>query len=148
MTDDDFLDPGGDSTDETTHSRWWYGVVIPAVLVLLGSATARIGSVVGLFADGGGALALLFIVLTLLLGLLMTPVFAISLFLDARKIRSADVPWDPNPYVWGLAGVAPIVGLVFGTFSLMIPIALVYLYRRNDHVGLRSELSLVATDPF
>ena len=148
MPDDDFPDPDRDSTDDITHSRWWYGVVVPATLVLLGSGTARIGSMVGLFGEGGSALGFLFVILTLLLGLLMMPVFAISLFLDARKICSADVPWTPNPYVWGLAGVAPIVGLVFGTFSLMIPIALVYLYRWNDHVGLRSDLSLVTTDPF
>lgn len=136
-----------DSEDRITHSRWWYGVVIPAVLVLVGAGSARIGFAVGLFGENGSVFALLFTLLTLFLGLLMTPVFAISLYLDTRKIRSADVPWNPNPYLWGVIGLAPLIGLVLGTFSLMIPLALIYLYRRNQHVGLRSDLSLVTTDP-
>ncbi|MFC6964482.1 hypothetical protein [Halocatena marina] len=36
--------------------------------------------------------------------LILTPVAALSLFIDARCIRQSDTDWNPNPFLWGVLG--------------------------------------------
>lgn len=115
------------SDDGRQVSRWWYGVVIPPALSILGQIGLVRGAVWALFVFGS---------------ILLVPVFALSLFLDARAIARSERNWKPNPFVWGVLGLGPLVPLLLGELSylsatVMVPLALLYLYRRNHHVGLR-----------
>lgn len=123
-----------DSEDEarvTDHagqiSRWWYGVVLPPAL-----------SVLGQFGQVSSALWVVLVIVAIFL----IPLFALSLFLDARAIAKSEQSWNPNPFVWGILGLVPLTPLFLGVLTylnsaLMVPLALLYLYRRNQHVGFR-----------
>lgn len=112
-------------------SRWWYGVVIPPALSLLG----QIGQV------RSAVWAVLTFGAILLGAILLVPLFGLSLFLDARAIAKSKQNWNPNAFVWMMLGLGPLVPLFLGELTylnsaLMIPLALLYLYRRNQRVGL------------
>jgi hypothetical protein len=121
----------------TYYSNWWYGVMIPVVFELFGWGSLWVASEAGLLREGASALSLLIPLITLLMAVILTPVFALCLFLDTRKIRRSECAWGPNPYLWGGAGLLCLAAIV-SRFSLVIPLGLFYLYRRNTRVGLFS----------
>lgn len=121
---------------KTYYSNWWYGIAIPPLLDLVGTGFIKLTQSAGLLREGASVLYVLIPFVTILLSTILIPVFAFSLFLDARKLAAADAPWNPNPYVWGGAGLLSLLGLVIGLNVFKLPIALIYLYYRNKHVGL------------
>lgn len=115
-----------------SDSKWWYGVAVPPALELLGYGGIAALRAFGGLTPGSAPVALGF-ASTVVIGLLLIPVFAGSLFFDARAVRDAGGSWTPNPWVWGVVGfLLPIVGLVTVSASLMVPIGVGYLWRRFD----------------
>lgn len=109
----------------------------PAALEAAGWAGALL--ILGVAGDDNAPIALAPVVLVVI-ALLLIPVFALGLFMDARTTRVDSADGGPNPYLWGLAGLlVPIAGLVWTTYSFLIPIAVLYLYRRPT-VALASDV--------
>lgn len=77
-------------------------------------------SSVGFYPKLLGALLLV----SLVGGLALTVLVAVSLYFDARKVRSADAAWNPSPALYGVGGLL-LSGLV----------ALHYLYERYEHTA-------------
>lgn len=133
---------------DAVDSRWWYWIVaylvatvlfVPLVVVAVLAVTAPlllggpgtepvIGAPLGLF-------VVLFALLTFgiaVLAFVVAVMLPVALYLDARQVARATVDWDPDPVVYGVLGllqfvVTPVVGFV---------VALYYLYRRHEHVGV------------
>ena len=88
-----------------------------------------------LFLTGGIATVFgAFIVLPVLglLGLVLTILFPVATYVDARAIAESDASWTPDPLVWGLAALATVV---LSAFTLSVVLALYYLYKRHVAVG-------------
>lgn len=122
----------------TYYSNWWYGVLIPVVFEVFGWVSIWVVSEAGLLDEPSNVFALLVPILAILIAVLLTPVFALCLFLDARKITKSQCAWEPNPYLWGGAGLLCLAAMVVSPYSLVLPLGLVYLYRRSTRVGLFS----------
>lgn len=133
-------------------SRWWYWIAAYPVYSLLAVPLALLAVV--LFASVGAATApmgpagpdpgvggpAMFGVVALvvgigaiyaLLGLVLTLLLPVALYLDATELTESTVTWSPDPILYGLVGLlnflaAPVVGII---------VALYYLYRRHEHVG-------------
>ncbi|WP_277554535.1 hypothetical protein [Halobaculum limi] len=115
-----------------SDSKWWYGIAIPPALELLGHGGIAALRAFGGLTPGSAPVALGF-AFTVVIGLLLIPVFAGSLFFDARAVRDAGGSWTPNPWAWGVGGLLlPVLGLATVSASLMVPIGVVYLWRRFD----------------
>ncbi|MFB6192263.1 MAG: hypothetical protein ABEI11_02950 [Haloarculaceae archaeon] len=126
--------PASTPAEPTTgapDSPWWYGVVGPPALELTGSVVLWAGRVTGVLREGSDPLALLVPAAFVLLGVVLVPVFAVSLYLDARTVRDAPTGPQLDPHVWGLAGLGAVVGLLLVRVTFMLPIALAYEYRRR-----------------
>lgn len=120
--------------EDVVQSKWWYGVAIPAGMELIGWISARI--VMMMVTTGGPSVAIVIPAISLLGSILLTPIVALSLFMDTRRIRESDMPWAPNPYLWGGLGlVAFVLVFVISTTSMML-LAVIYLLRRYTQVGL------------
>ena len=115
----DFDDPVGDLLPRPgVDSRWWYWIA---------------GFGLGLDAGVGGFGLLFVTVLVLVLaGLVLTIVFPVATYIDARAVAAADTSWTPDPLVWGLAALATVV---LSAFTLSFVLALYYLYKRHVAVG-------------
>ena len=66
-----------------------------------------------------------------LLGLVLTVLLLIALYLDAKWIEESEFSWEPDPVLYGILGVlnfvaAPVIGIIA---------ALYYLYRRRQRIG-------------
>ena len=130
-------------------SRWWYWIAaypvysllaIPLALLAVvlfasvGAATAPMGpdpGVVGPVMFGVVALVVGIGAIYALLGLVLTLLLPVALYLDATELTESTVTWSPDPILYGLVGLlnflaAPVVGII---------VALYYLYRRHEHVG-------------
>lgn len=134
-----------------TGSRWWYGVaffvlsltvVWGAYLVLQAvsspqapSSTALIPSdprLGGIFL-ASAVLSALFVLITSLLA----PLYSLCLYLDVRSLQASE-EWAPNRVVWGFVSLLHLLSFVFSPVQLItIPAGGVYLYLRNESVGLR-----------
>ncbi|WP_336343405.1 hypothetical protein [Halalkalicoccus ordinarius] len=134
------------------ESRWWYWIAaypvysllaIPLTLLAVvlfasvGAATAPMGpagpdrGVVGPAMSGVVALVVGIVAIYALLGLVLTLLLPVALYLDATELTESTVAWSPDPILYGLVGLlnflaAPVVGII---------VALYYLYRRHEHVG-------------
>lgn len=118
-------------------SNWWYGVVIPPTLELVGGGGLLVAGRLGLIQGGANPLSLLVPGFTLLAGLFLIPAFALCLFFDARAVNQSNTSWNPRPAFWGVASlVLPLVGIITFSYSLLVPIATVYLYRRFSSVSI------------
>lgn len=60
-------------------------------------------------------------------GFVLSTLIAVSLYFDAKKVRDADVRWDPSPVIYGIGG-----------FFLSGLVALHYLYKRYEHTAASS----------
>jgi len=123
-------------------SNWWYGVVIPPVLELVGGGGILVAGRLGLIQDGANPLTILVPGFTLLAGLFLIPVFALCLFFDARAVNQSNTPWNPRPVFWGVGSLLlPLVGVIAFSYSLLVPIAAVYLYRRFSFASIVTDLT-------
>lgn len=141
---DTSLDPPSQTYD---GSRWWYWIAAYPIYSLLAIPVAIFGLI--LFAPVGATMPtgdpqfmgpIVFAVIALvigvsaiyaLLGLILTLLLPVALYIDASEITASDVTWSPDPTLYGLVGLlnflaAPIVGII---------IAVYYLYRRHEHIG-------------
>ena len=139
--DSEFDDPIGDLLPRAgVDSRWWYWiaaiplyVVVGAAFVLLFAVIALLGFGIGF--DAGAVVAGLLFVVALglgLVGLVLTILFPVATYVDARAVAASDVSWTPDPLVWGLAALATVV---LSAFTLSFVMAIYYLYKRHVAVG-------------
>jgi len=127
-------------------SRWYYGVAVtvatygvllvsaPVVLAIFGSA----GNAAFVYdvAPSLGALLPFVLVFSLVGGVLLIPVFSLSLYLDARAVRESDVDWNPDRRVWTGVAVAHLCNVLFPVFwMLSVPAGGYYLWQRHERVG-------------
>ncbi|MFB6091913.1 MAG: hypothetical protein ABEK02_02755 [Haloquadratum sp.] len=122
----------------SVDSRWWYWIAAIPLYVVLGGVLAVL-FVGALFFDlflTGGLLTLAgaFVVVPVvgLAGLVLSILFPIATYVDARAIAESDASWTPDPLLWGLAALATVV---VSAFTLSVVLALYYLYRRHVAVG-------------
>ena len=137
----DFEDPLGDLLPRAgVDSRWWYWIAAIPLYVVVGAAAVLLFAVVALLGFGIGfdagfvvtGLLFLAIVGLGLVGLVLSIVFPIAMYIDARAIAASEASWTPDPLVWGLAALATEV---LSAFTLSVVVALYYLYKRHAAVG-------------
>lgn len=124
-------------------SRWWYAVAVTVVLgvvaygfvgvvELLGpeprprsdaSLVALVLSVFGIFVTG-------------LLVYALTAVFVVGFVVDWKRVRDADLEWDPSP-AYLLVPAATLANVAYPVYSLPVTVlgGSYYLYRRASVVG-------------
>lgn len=140
------------------YSRWWYGIVLGGSVQFVGLVVLIAAEVVsylnppseGITADGPLAFIALmasFIGLIVFLFFFMlatwpffAPVVAFSMAMDANKLRKQNAPWRPNPYLWFVFGLFPIVAeqTAIRVLPWTVLTALTYLVVRYVRVGLFS----------
>ncbi len=123
------------SSTQLPSSQWWFGVVIPPALELAGGLAVWIGRTTELISQGSEPLSLLLPVALILLAGGLVPVFALSLYLNAKTVSSRPDESRLDPRVWGLLGLGSLAGLVLFRVTLMPLIALVYLLQRRMTTG-------------
>lgn len=124
--------PTVESTTQTYPSRWWYGVIVPPVLELTGWGIFWTLRTSGGLRQGSDPLTLLGPIALILVAIGVVPLFAISLYLDAKTVNEASSDSIPNPTIWGLVGVGSIVGLVLFRITFMPLITVAYVLRRRQ----------------
>lgn len=130
-------------------SRWWYWIAAYPVYSLLSIPLVIFGLILfvpfGAVATPMGAdprfvgplmfTLIVFVVgigaIYALLGLVLTLMLPVALYVDATEITESEPLWSPDPILYGLVGLlnflaAPVVGIL---------VAVYYLYRRHEHVG-------------
>lgn len=107
---------------------WWYGVVLPPVLELTGWALLWLVRTTGALRQGSEPLTLLGPMALVLTAVGLVPVFALSLYLDAKRVGDT----VPYPGVWGLLGVGSVLGLVLIHSTFMPVIAIAYVLVRRQ----------------
>lgn len=135
----EYDDPLGDLLPRAdADSRWWYWIAaVPAsaVVALVGGVFLLFGFLFDLFLTGGlltfGATFFLVPVVGLV-GLVLTVMYPVATYVDARAIAESRAEWTPDPLVWGLVALASVV---FSAFSLSVVASLYYLYKRHGAVG-------------
>ncbi len=135
---------------DVVDSRWWYWIVaypvvtflfIPLILIfgLIGLAPFVVISpdpqpqpLLGVVFGIVGLIMLLLILVLIFASLAVFVMLPVALYMDARAVSRADYEWKPDPLLYGVLGVlqflvTPLIGLL---------VALYYLYRRHEHVGI------------
>lgn len=151
-------DDKSDSTDDpppldVVESRWWYWIAAYPIALLLFVPLVAFIAVVGLVAatsvtvvDGGpspgaaptviavivGAVLVFLILTVIIVSIALIVLLPIALYMDARAVSEAAVDWQPDPFLYGILGVLQI----FITPVIGVIIAVYYLYRRHEHVGV------------
>jgi hypothetical protein len=136
--------PGIDALDEhlpdsSVDSRWWYWIAAVPLYFLLSTIVGVAFFAIAIlgFATDLGALTLFVFagvfLLVALPGLLLSVLFPLAVYLDARAVAEADLEWSPDPALYGLLAVAAVL---VSAFTLGVPLALYYLYRRHQHLGV------------
>lgn len=123
-----------DATQPSGHayrSRWWYGVVLPPLLELTGGGIVWIVRTMGLLRQGSDPLTLLVPIAIIGVAIGLIPIFAISLYLDAKTVSDGSSGGISNPQIWGLLGIGALLGLVLVRLSFMPLVAIAYLVRRR-----------------
>jgi len=135
----DFDDPIGDLLPRASvDSKWWYWIAAIPLYVVLGGflAIMFVGAFLfDLFLTGGIATifgAFIAIPVLGLLGLVLSVLYPVATYIDARAIAESDASWTPDPLVWGLAALATEV---LSAFTLSVVLAIYYLYKRHVAVG-------------
>jgi len=135
---------------DVVNSRWWYWIVAYPVVTFLFIPLILIFGVIGLapfvvispdpqpqplLAVVFGIIGLIMVLLILVLifaSLAVLVMLPVALYMDSRAVSRADYEWKPEPLLYGVLGVlqflvTPLIGLI---------VALYYLYRRHEHVGI------------
>jgi len=128
------------------NSNWWYAVAAVPLYVLVGIVGGVFAFVLFLFGIaidvGGGmgvATGLVVVLLALgvigytLAGLALSVLFPVGIYLDAKAVTASDSSWEPDAVLYLLVGAASVV---LSAFTLSAVVALYYLYRRNQAVGV------------
>jgi hypothetical protein len=131
-------------------SNWWYvvavmplfsllgflvfGWMLAAVFLGIGTGLMPMMGPVGMTSGMPGGLFALLVPMVLFgtVATVLTAVFPVALYLDAKAVRAADVGWKPDPVLYALVAV---VGIVSTAFAVGIPLSIYYLYQRHRHVG-------------
>lgn len=122
----------------TPDSRWWYWIAAVPVYFVLSMLLAFGGFlfvVVGVALDIPFGLFILVAIAFVLIGLpgaVLSVMFPLAIYADARAIAGADIEWTPDPILYGLLALAAVL---ITAFVLSVPLALYYLYQRHHHVG-------------
>ena len=108
-------------------SDWWVGVALPPLLEVVGLLALSLSD-----ATGGSVTALDVLPAAFyLLALVLIPVFALALYLDARAVARSTETWTPDPRLWGASGIVlPGAGLALLDSPLLLFLASAYLLRR------------------
>ena len=132
---------GGLLPDASVESRWWYWIA--AVPVYFAFSLAFGGLLfgvmfLGFWVDAAFAVSGLFVFAVAafflaLPGLALTVLFPVAVYVDARAVSEAEVGWHPDPVLYGLVALA---GVLMTAFTVSVPMALYYLYRRHETVGV------------
>lgn len=134
--------PGSDTLDELlpdagVDSRWWYWIAatpLYALASMLFGIFAFFLAMLGMFADVHLTVfvfPLLFVVV-LLPALVLTFLFPIAIYVDAKAVARSDLGWNPDPALYGLIALA---GVILTGFTVSVLLALYYLYQRHTFVG-------------
>ena len=109
-------------------SKWYYVLI---VITLLHVAWSLAGTMLrGSLFDAGVAVQVLYL-LGGLLGLLLTPVFFIALYLDAGIVRESSSLWNPNRHLWVGGGILwSLLAFALVRNPAIELIAVAYLLRR------------------
>lgn len=124
--------------EATVDSRWWYWIAAVPVYFVVSLILAALlfgVAVLGMFVDAAAPVLLLFalfVVLGVIPGLVLTVMFPLAVYVDAKAVAAADVDWHPDPVLYGLVALA---GVLVTAFTVSIPLALYYLYQRHKYVG-------------
>ena len=134
------------ASETGVDSKWWYGVAAVPIYVLVGIVGGGFAVLLFLFGVavdvGGGmglATGLVVVLLTLgvigyaLAGLALSILFPVAIYLDAKEIAATDGAWEPDAVLYLIVAAASVV---FSAFSLSAVVALYYLYRRNQAIGV------------
>lgn len=124
------------SESKYRRSRWWYGVAIPPVLSIVGWGGFRL--IVSTIGFRQGVLGIVPFAGAVILSLVLSPLLAVSLYMDSRSIRDSEIEWDPNPLLWGGIGILLVVVVFFPSVTTSIPMYLVaigYLFQRRRLAG-------------
>lgn len=137
---------GSASVSGAVDSKWWYCVAAVPIYAVIGLIAGIIGVVLfllGIAVDVGGAegiatgVVVVLVVLGVgiygLAGLALSLLFPIGVYLDAKTITEADVSWDPDPVLYLLVAAGSVL---LTAFTLSFVVAVYYLYRRNQAVGV------------
>ena len=132
---------GGLLPAATVESRWWYWIAAVPVYFGLSLVVGTLLFVVfflGLWVDVGvafsGAFAFVLVGLLFALpGLLLSVLFPVAVYVDARAVSEATVDWNPDPTLYGIVALG---GVLATAFTVSVPMALYYLYRRHEAVGV------------
>ena len=120
------------------NSRWWYwiaAVPLSVVIATVGFIVFFITILTGVAIDFEFAVAGLWILIVPVVGLsgvIMTVMFPVATYIDARAIAESRYQWTPDPRIWGIIAFGTVIGSVF---VLSIVVAVYYLYRRHKAVG-------------
>lgn len=136
----DYDDPIGDLLPHAAvDSNWWYWIAAPLplfVLSLVGGVLFFVGFLFDVFLTGGLLTAGAMVVfggLAALVGLVLSVMFPIAVYVDARALSDDPAsPWSPDPVLYGLVALA---GVVVTAFTVSVPFSIYYLYRRHEAVG-------------
>lgn len=135
----EYDDPLGDLLPRAeVDSRWWYwiaAVPVSALVALVGGVFLLFGFLFDLFLTGGMltfGVTFLLVPVVGLAGLVLTVMYPVATYVDARAVAESPAEWTPDPLVWGLVALASVV---LSAFSLSVVAALYYLYRRHGAVG-------------
>jgi hypothetical protein len=145
------VDGGGPSPP--ADSRWWYWVAALPLYYVLGTVVGFAVSIAAFaFALTGAAagpmvvepgihaprsaglgflLVLAVVVLLAMLGVLLSLLFPVAVYLDADAVAATSGDWDPDPALYGLLGLAGVVAQ-----PLQVPLAVYYLYKRHESEGV------------
>ena len=132
---------GGLLPDASVESRWWYWIAaVPVYFAFSLVFGGLLFGVVflGFWIDVGLAVSGLFVFAVAafflaLPGLLLSVLFPVAVYVDARAVSEADVGWTPDPTLYGVVALA---GVLVTAFTVSVPMALYYLYRRHEAVGV------------
>lgn len=129
----------------SVDSKWWYWIAAVPLFAVVGTGLGVLFAVFGLFGflfgvgfDAGFlsllpvAGVVLAIIFVALVGSLLTLLFPLAMYVDARAVSEAGYKWRPDPALYGLVALA---GAVTTTFVVTVPLALYYLYKRHEVVG-------------
>ncbi|RYJ15068.1 hypothetical protein ELS19_14685 [Halogeometricum borinquense] len=136
----DYEDPIGDLLPyASVDSNWWYWIAAPIALFVLSLVGGILFFVAFLFDIllTGGILSvttgILFAGIASLIGLVLSVMFPVAVYVDARALCEApESSWSPDPVLYGLVALA---GVVVTAFTVSIPFGIYYLYRRHVAVG-------------
>jgi len=127
-------------------SRWYYGVALtvamyavvlvfaPIVMTIFG--TPSNAAFVYDTVPSLGALLPFVLIFGLVGGVLLIPVFSLSLYLDVRALGEREVGWTPDRRVWTGVAVVHLCNVLLPMVWLFsVPAGGYYLWKRHELVG-------------